>query len=154
LNLTDFSFNELNSEIYLTAFDCGDNDINEFLKQEALDYQKEKLSNTYIFSGTDGGIAAFFSISNDCLIDLGEDEGYTNNKSNRFHRKTDMPNSKRIRQYPAIKIGRLGTDKKYHRTGLADQLMDFIKGWAPHRHRPACRLLLLDAYNKERQLKY
>jgi GNAT superfamily N-acetyltransferase len=51
-------------------------------------------------------------------------------------------------------IGRLGVSKSYQRNGLAYQLMDFIKGWALLEHKPACRLLLLDAYNKERQVRY
>lgn len=32
--------------------------------------------------------------------------------------------------------------------------MDFIKGWSILELKPACRLLLLDAYNKEPQLSF
>jgi len=32
--------------------------------------------------------------------------------------------------------------------------MDFIKGYSLLEHKPACRLLLLDAYNKERQISF
>ena len=32
--------------------------------------------------------------------------------------------------------------------------MDFIKGFTLFNHKPACRLLLLDAYNKPQQQKY
>jgi GNAT superfamily N-acetyltransferase len=114
----------------------------------------QKIANTYLFIDDNGEIVSFFSISNDCLNDLGEDKGYTNTIWNRLHRKIFLPNEKRIRQYPAIKIGRLGVSQKYQRNGLAYQLMDFIKGWALLEHKPACRLLLLDAYNRERQVKY
>jgi len=32
--------------------------------------------------------------------------------------------------------------------------MDFIKGYSIMELKPACRLLLLDAYNKPKQIKY
>jgi hypothetical protein len=32
--------------------------------------------------------------------------------------------------------------------------MDFIKGWVITDHKPACRLLILDAINKPKQIKY
>jgi GNAT superfamily N-acetyltransferase len=154
LELSDFTFTILDKEILLHRFDCDDADINEFLHEDALRYHMQKIANTYLFLDDEREIVAFFSISNDCLNDLGKVKGYTNTVWNRFHRKTFLPNEKRIRQYPAIKIGRLGVSKNYQRNGLAYQLMDFIKGWALIDHKPACRLLLLDAYNKERQVKY
>jgi len=154
LELSDFTFTSLDKETILHRFDCDDADINEFLHQDALNYQLQKIANTYLFLDEKGEIVAFFSISNDCLNDLGEVKGYTNTIWNRLHRKIFLPNEKRIRQYPAVKIGRLGVSKSYQRNGLAYQLMDFIKGWALLEHKPACRLLLLDAYNKDRQVKY
>ena len=88
------------------------------------------------------------------MIDRGEEKGYTNTTFNRLHRKIHLPNDKRIRQYPTVKVGRLGVNKKYHGTGIAYDLMLFIKGFSVADHKPACRLLLLDALNKEKQIKY
>ena len=154
MELSDFLFTELNDGIDLSNFDCDDTDINEFLKTDSLNYQKQKIANTYLFLGESKKIIAFFSISNDCLNDLGEAKGFTKTIWNRFHRKNEIPNEKRIKQYPAIKVGRLGIDKAYQGKGLANQLMDFIKGWVLIDHKPACRLLILDAYNKEKQTKF
>jgi GNAT superfamily N-acetyltransferase len=154
LELSDFHFTELTDDINLSGFDCDDADINEFLKDDSLNYQKQKIANTYLFLEESGKIALFFSISNDCLNDLGDIKGFTKTIWNRFHRKSEIPNDKRIKQYPAIKIGRLGIDKSLQGKGLANQLMDFIKGWVIIDHKPACRLLLLDAYNKEIQIKF
>jgi GNAT superfamily N-acetyltransferase len=144
----------LDKQIVLHHFDCDDPDINEFLREDALNYQLQKIANTYLFIDDNDDIVAFFSVSNDCLNDLGAVKGYTNTIWNRFHRKIFLPNDKRIRQYPAIKIGRLGVSKSYQRNGLAYQLMDFIKAWILLGLKPGCRLLLLDAYNKERQVTY
>ena len=154
MDLSDFKFIQLNNDVVLDNFECGEDEIANFLKEDALQYQIERMANTYLFLDEEDAIVAYFSISNDCLVDRGEDKGYTNSIFNRLHRKTAIPNEKRIRQYPAIKVGRLGVAQNYHGTGIAYQLMDFIKGFSILDHKPACKFLLLDAINKERQTKY
>ncbi|HTD40699.1 MAG TPA: hypothetical protein VK671_08770 [Mucilaginibacter sp.] len=154
MELFDFTFIELTEDYKFGNFNCGEDDITNFLFEDSKNYQREKMANTYLFIDDNNDIVAYFCISNDCLIDKGEEKGFTNQIFNRFHRKIKLPNSKRIRQYPAIKVGRLGVDEKYHRTGISYQLMDFIKGFSLRDHKPACRLLLLDALNKPRQISY
>lgn len=141
--------------IDLSHFDSADKDINDFLVNDSINYQEQKMGNTYLFlKEGDNNIIAYFTISNDCLNDLGEEKGYTNNTWNRFHRKSEMPNPKRIKQYPAVKIGRIGINKAFQGKGLGNQLLDFIKGWTIIDHKPACRLLILDAYNQAKQLAF
>lgn len=153
MGLSDLQFLELDPEIDLSNFDCGDDDITNWLKEDALNYKKERMANTYLFL-KETVVVAYFCISNDSLNDLGEVKGFTNKIWNRFHKRNSIPNPKRFRNYPAIKIGRIGVDSKYHKTGIAYELMDFIKGYSLLEHKPACRLLLLDAYNKERQISF
>lgn len=147
MDLSDFTFSSLSNDDILDSFDCEDNEINEFLIEDSKNFQSEKITNTYLFKESHK-IAAIFSISNDCLNDL----GYENSIWNKLHRKIKLPNEKRIRQYPAVKIARLGIDKKFKGNGLSHQLLDFIKGWTFIEHKPACRLLILDAYNQPIQL--
>ena len=153
MDLASFKFSPLLPADTLDSFDCDWNDINEFLKEDAKFYQKELLSNTFIFWDHTDSVAAFFSISNNALS---KDSGsfFTNNVWNRLHRAIDLPNEKRIKQYPAVLVGRLGVHKKYHGTGTAYQLMDFIKQYAVEDAKPACRLLLLDAVNQPKQINY
>lgn len=153
MELSAFSFSSLGNDVDFGNFDCGDEDINEYIKEDALLYQNQRIASTYLFSDKEK-IVAFFSISNDCLKDLGEEKGYNNNTWNRFHRKTGMPNDKRIKKYPAVLIGRLGVNKLYQGYKLGNKILDFIKGWIYYGHKPACRLLILDAYNKEKQLNF
>ena len=49
----------------LTAFDCGDDDLNKFLLDDAKPAQELHISNTFILEADDGCIAAFF-----CLLNL------------------------------------------------------------------------------------
>lgn len=154
MDIGDLNFSELSEESDVYAFDCDLDEITSFLHDDALHYQHQQIANTYIFTDKDKKILAYFSISNDCLNDLGDKSGFTNTTWNRFHRLIKLPNAKRIRHYPSIKVGRLGVHKELQGSGLAYQLMDFIKGWIMVDHKPACRLLILDAINQERQLKY
>ena len=153
MSLDELDFIQLTDAVDLSSFDCNDDNINEFLKEDALLYQKEKMANTFLFMKEDE-VVAFFCVSNDCLNDLGETRGFTNTVWNRLHRRQHIPNAKRIKQYPSIKIGRLGVGTKYHRTGLSYELMQFIKGFVTLDHKPAARFLILDAYNQEKQIKY
>ena len=73
----------------------------EFVSYDYFPKQKDKMANTYVFLHKNK-VQAFFSILNDCL----HDKGYENNIWNKFHRKRKIPNNKRFKQYPAIKIGR------------------------------------------------
>ncbi|MES2108229.1 MAG: GNAT family N-acetyltransferase [Bacteroidota bacterium] len=159
MDITDFKFIPLDGSISVSNFDCGEPSVNDFLKEDALLYQQQRLANTYVFidENNNNFVVAYFSISNDCLVDRGEDKGYNNKVFNRLHRKESIPNSKRIKQYPSTKVGRLGVSRKYQGTGLAYQLMDIIKGIAIIEHKPAypaCKFLLLDALNKEKQIKF
>lgn len=160
VSLRDFNFSQLSPDFDLTRFDCKINpecdieeDINKFLREDALNYQSHHMANTYLFHTDYTNIAAYFCISNDCLNDKGF-EDYESNVWNRINRKRQIPNDKRFRSFPSVKIGRLGVDKKYHKKGVAYELMDFIKGYVLAHSKPSCRLLILDAINKSRQLKY
>ena len=42
----NYYFETLNESHYLNDFDCGDEDLNDFLKNDALKQQNEKLSLT------------------------------------------------------------------------------------------------------------
>jgi hypothetical protein len=149
VQLSDLSFSLLNPSFNLPGFDCGDADINDFLHNDAVHYQNQRLANTYLFSQGKKPLA-FFSILNDSLnVRL-----HSKKATKTFHKKVQVPFDKRKKQYPAIKIGRLGVDMSQQGSGLAYSLMDFIKGYCLLELKPACRLLILDAYNKTRQLKY
>ncbi len=149
MNLFDFNFSELSEKDDTESFDCGESEINKFLKDYSINFQKEKMTNTFVFKNEKDEVVIFFSISNDCLNDI----RYENSVWNKFHRKIKLPNDKRIRQYPSVKITQLGIDKSIQGKGLSHQLLDFIKYWTFEEHKPACRLLILDSLNKEVQIK-
>ena len=48
----------------LVAFDCGDNDLNRFLLDDAKHAQELRIANTFILEDN-GRIAAYFCLLND-----------------------------------------------------------------------------------------
>lgn len=90
------------------TFDCNDEDLNDFLLNEANLYRNALLSVTYVVENRDTDeVLAYFSLSND-KISISDFESKT--EFNRF-RKHKFVNEKRLRSYPAIKIGRLAIAK-------------------------------------------
>ena len=63
----NYYFETLNENHDLSDFDCGDEDLNEFLKNDALIQQKEKLNITKL-AICDEKIIGFISLLTDTLI--------------------------------------------------------------------------------------
>ena len=62
--LIDLIFKEIDENIIIDKFDCGNEDINYFLKNLALNNQERKLSRAYAFVLKDSKeIIAFFTLS-------------------------------------------------------------------------------------------
>ena len=146
MNLSDFTFSELKTDIVTIDFDCGDGDLNDFLCNDSINYQNQLIAKTYLFSNKDG-IVAFFSISNDVLTDKGERSIW-----NRLLRK--IPNQKRKKVFPAVKLGRLGVSNVIQSGGLGKQIIQLIIGLVLFESRSASRFLIVDAYNNERTIKF
>jgi len=146
LNLSDFTFSELKESVVTINFDCGDGDLNDFLCNDSTNYQNQLIAKTYLFSNQNG-IVAFFSISNDVLTDKGDRSIW-----NRLSRK--IPNQKRKKVFPAVKLGRLGVSNIIQSGGLGKQIIQLIIGLVLFESKSASRFLIVDAYNNERTIKF
>jgi len=146
MTLKDLQFTRLAERNETKNFDCGDDDLNDFIRNDAWNYQKELLSVTYLFEDMQASVAAFFSVSNDLL----RDDDYA--KWNNLSRK--VPNSKRRKDYPAVKIGRIGVSSKYKGKNLGSDILFFIKNWFTTENKTGCRHILVDAYNTSQVIKF
>jgi hypothetical protein len=98
-------------------------DLNEFLTVDAQQYLAQLLTVTYLVMDCDR-LAAFFSLSNDKLTCAPDDTG-AKKVWNRIQRR--IPNIKRRRSYPAVKIGRLGVCGTMQGGGVGQQILDWLK---------------------------
>jgi GNAT superfamily N-acetyltransferase len=113
---------------------------------DAKAYLHTLLSVTYLFEYNNDTIA-FFSVSNDKI-------SITDFDSNRgFKRLIQeiLPQGKRYKSYPAVKIGRLGVHSIYQKSGFGSQLLDYIKGMFISNNRTGCQYITVDAYKASLQ---
>ena len=123
------------SKIYnLSKFDCGDKDINEFLRHDALIYQEQKLATTTIFTFHDELIGFFSTAADSIKLKLEEKEG---------HHIQNKP----IHEFPAIKISRLGRDIKYKDQKVGVAILKWAIGYILKcSEMTAVRFVTIDAY--------
>ena len=147
-------FLNCNSDIYeirilqkdekVKSFNCGDNDLNDFLLNRSNSFRKALLAVTYVFENIESKeIIGYFSLAND-RVSLTDFENKT--EFNRF-RKSRFINEKRIRSYPAVKICRLGINEEFHNKGIGSMLLNFIKSYFLEENKTRCRFITVDAYN-------
>ena len=137
-------FMRLDEDTPISSFDCGDVDLNDFLHNDSKNYLKSMLAVTYLIT-VENEIAAYFCLSYDSLTRttiLTEEEKALWNKVGR-----KIPNSKRRKTYPAVKIGRLAVAKKYAGLGLGKQLLLSVREMYIYEpHHAGCRFVTVDAY--------
>jgi GNAT superfamily N-acetyltransferase len=130
----------LEENAVIPPFESENKDLNDFLLNDAKNYLKSLLAVTYLLQVGDETVA-YFSLSNDSLI-KNDDEKSAWNKVNRT-----IPNDKRRRTYPAVKIGRLAVAKKYARMGLGKRIILAVQNMYLNVPQHAgCRFLMVDAY--------
>ena len=140
---TDFDFVQLTKDTPLLPFVSEDEDLNNFLTEDAKNYSADLMAVTYLFIDKQKQqIAAYFSLLNDKMA-YDPRERSIWNRINRL-----IPNNKRRRSYPSAKIGRLAVGKEYANKGLGSQIIEFIEAFLVVNPKLGCRFLTVDAYAK------
>ena len=143
-SFSDYEVRKLLENETIKSFDCGDDDLNDFIMNRADDYHKAMLAVTYVFEHkASGKIIGYFSLAND---KVSIDDFVSNTEFNRFRRKR-FTNEKRIRSYPSVKICRLGIDNDFRGFGVGTKLINFIKLFYSKDNKAGCRFLTVDAYH-------
>ncbi len=127
-------FRSISADMSFAGFDCEDDDLNAFLRDDALQYQDQKIAQTtcLFFKGR---LVAYFAVCNDA-IRLSEDE------------KAKFPENKQIPSYPAIKLARMACAKEHQRCRLGKIIIEIVIGMAVaiNKNGVACRYVTVDAY--------
>jgi GNAT superfamily N-acetyltransferase len=141
MDLSKFSFRQIDADTEIKSFDCGDADLNDFLYSDAKNYFKSMMALTYLLEDTVAGTTvAYYSLLNDKIV-FDPDEKSIWNKLNR-----KIANSKRRKDYPAVKIGRLAVSRKYSGHHIGSTILLQIKHVFSTMRRSACRFITVDAY--------
>lgn len=130
----------LTDEYPLSSFDCGDEDLNDFLLYDAKAFQKKHIAYTYILEDN-GNVLAYFCLLNDKI----SRQDSSNTMWKRI--KKEFPVEKQFSSYPAVKIGRFAVDQSMRGTGLGTELMTSLKFLLQEKHIvSAFRFITVDAY--------
>ncbi|MBO5181659.1 MAG: GNAT family N-acetyltransferase [Paraprevotella sp.] len=133
---------QLSPQTIIKLFKCAEEDLNSFLFEDAKHFQKELMAVTYLIEDVREEVTvAYFSLLAD-KISFNPDEKSVWNKLNR-----NIPNSKRRRNYPAVKLGRLAVNERYAGEGIGTFILDSIKYAFTTVKRLGCRFLTVDALN-------
>ena len=92
-------------------------------------------------------LVAVFTLSNDSIKKI---PGSRKKKVEK-----NIPREKIYSSYPAVMIGRLGISLDFQSKHLGSDILSFIKAWfVDPLNKTGCRFLLVDSYNRERNLKF
>lgn len=125
----------------IDSFSCGDADLDDFIVNEASLYRDALLAVSYVMEQS-GEPIAYFSLANDRVSIQDFD---TNTEFNRF-RRPRFVNEKRIKSYPAVKVGRFAVSNSVRGEGIGSMLLDFIKAYFIIDNKTGCRFITVDAY--------
>lgn len=139
--LTDYNWRKLETSEQLKSFECTDRDLNDFLFNDALDYLDQLMGVTYVWvDNPKEAIVAYCTLANDKITQDDDDRSVWNRLSR------PLPNRKRRKFYPAVKIGRLAVNSGYERQGLGLDILTFLKMMFTTQNRTGCRFITVDAY--------
>lgn len=144
-----FSFFSQSRVQHSKSFKCGDKDLDDFFTEDAFLQSEELLCKNYCFSLVDDPtqLVAVFTLSNDSIKKI---PGSRKKKVEK-----NIPREKIYSSYPAVMIGRLGISQDFQSKHLGSEVLSFIKAWfVDPLNKTGCRFLLVDSYNKDRNLKF
>jgi GNAT superfamily N-acetyltransferase len=143
----------LSPEHVIKPFDCGKEDLNEFLIKDSFFYLKYRLLVTYILETPEKTIA-YFSLGNDQLR-----VNHTNDKVVKHTLRKKVKDAGKyklfdLNGFPAVKIGRLAVDKDFQSKGIGTELVEAIKYSFINDNKTGCTFVTVDAINELRCLKF
>lgn len=133
----------------IKPFDCGDTDLNNFLIEtdphipNASHHTNELLAVTYLIEDIDSQkTIAYFSLLNDKI------ERELADSSEWKLISKGIPNIKRRRSHPSVKLGRLAISADYQNQKWGTRILSFLKQWFTHNNKTGCRFITVDALAK------
>lgn len=130
----------LTPDTELVGFDCGDDDLNSFLVEDAKNFLDKRIATSYLLVDGDN-IVAYFCLLNDKI----SRQDVTNSQWKKI--RGGFPERKQFGSYPAIKIGRFAVSSKYRGRNIGTDLMNLLKDMLNNNpNYSAFRFLTVDAY--------
>jgi len=119
---------------FATNFKCYEKELEDFLKEDALNNQKIGISKPYLFFNNNI-LVGYITLLCDTLRLEGELRDFFKSKDVNY------------KSLPAIKIGRLAIDNNYQKQGFGTEILGFTMNIALKisKEFAGCRFLIVDA---------
>jgi GNAT superfamily N-acetyltransferase len=129
------------------GFDCGDADLNEYFAKDAIEARALMTCETFAITHCDVDvIVGLVSVCNDVVAVK---------HLKPFAQFKDTPEGKlNYREWPAVKIARLAVRAEIQRKNVGTHLINLLKTLFVVDNRTGCRIMTVDAYNKENVLRF
>jgi hypothetical protein len=130
----------------LCDFDCGHDDLNEFFQKDALSQKQELLNETFaLYEVTEESDCpvALISLCNDAI-----------RKESIIAFLGFKGTKKEYPFYPAVKLARFGVVKDLRGKCIGTHAINMIKELFLTNNRTGCRLVTVDAYNRDEVLNF
>jgi ribosomal protein S18 acetylase RimI-like enzyme len=137
----------------IKPFNCGRNDLNDFLFKDSLFNQNYLLLVTYILEIPTKTIA-YFSVANDLLKINVDDCRQFKNILRRRIRNSKLYELFQRNAFPAVKIGRLAVDIEYQRLGIGTELLNAIKYSFITNNKTGCTFITVDSINDNMPINF
>lgn len=136
----------------IKPFDCGDNDLTEFLFKESAIHQKHLGFVTYLLE-TDTETIAYYSLSND-LLEVDDKEDFSEDVSDLNIHNDYFEYFFEQDAYPAVKIGRLAVTNHYQSLGIGQFIIDSLIESFKVNNKTGCQFITVDAINNSRVISF
>ncbi len=137
---SDIKIERISERHDVSQFKSYENELVQFLQEDALDNQRKRISVTYLWFLRTGELMGYVTLLNDRINLEGDLKINFKQKNIRYH------------SLPALKIGRLCVDNKFLRMGVGTLMIAFAAKIAHHIYHnySGCRFIVLDSLrNKE-----
>ena len=115
----------------ISNFCCDDTELEEFIKNEALDYQQNLLGVTHLFY-IKQQLVGFVTLSTDVVY-------------KKFLPKKEIPNIP-LKTYPSLLIGRLAIQKEWKRKYVGTKICQWVQAVVIKGHKYAgCKFIKVDS---------
>ncbi len=141
-------FTKLQHFEHLKKFDCGNGDLNEYFKKDAIAHRDFLLTQTYEFKSAEIDLTFPIGLASVC------NDAVDRRKVKNLDFFKALPPEKHYPSYPAVKIARLGVHVEFHGNNFGTYIVNLIKRMFVTDNRTGCRLITVDAYNQKNVLSF
>ncbi|MDP3734045.1 MAG: GNAT family N-acetyltransferase [Nanoarchaeota archaeon] len=135
LIVNDLKIERISENHNLKEFKSYEQELTNFLMEDALNNQNHRISVTYLWFLNTGELVGYVTLLNDRINLEGDLKDIFRQKGIQYH------------SLPALKIGRLCVDDRFLRKGIGTMMIDFSIKVAFHifEKYSGCRFVVLDA---------